>query len=286
MPKSETFGVLFGRLVRGKRGIEGLSQDKLALAAGLTKARISDLETGKIANPHAATIDAICVALNVSREERSGCYAVPDATLPKRLLENLALRFGCNNPHASEADLETFLRNKAEEFREMQARLAQITAGEGEVTKFLMGANQALEEGDFELADERLASAEIIQLTSTTVALKRQSDLRSARGQAALLAGEVMTATAHWEAAANYFHFLDPGTEAETRCNYCDELRAYGYRYRSAPALTAAAAALKCQTARNRDPLSAPKRDPLIRGVERRCAEPLRSAAHRRGVRR
>jgi hypothetical protein len=34
-----------------------------------------------------------------------------------------------------------------------------------------------------------------------------------------------------------------------------------------------------CQPARNRDPLSAPKRDPLIAVVERRGAEPLRSAA-------
>jgi DNA-binding XRE family transcriptional regulator len=52
----DRFGVQFGRLVREKRGIEGLSQDGLAERSDLTKARISDIETGKIANPHVRTI--------------------------------------------------------------------------------------------------------------------------------------------------------------------------------------------------------------------------------------
>src|SRR5262245_10426582 len=60
----DPFGVLFGRLVREKRGIEGLSQDGLAERSGLPKARISEIETGKIANPQARTVDALCVALN------------------------------------------------------------------------------------------------------------------------------------------------------------------------------------------------------------------------------
>jgi transcriptional regulator with XRE-family HTH domain len=48
----ERFGVLFGRLVREKRAIEGLSQDGLAEKTSLTKARISDIENGKIASAH------------------------------------------------------------------------------------------------------------------------------------------------------------------------------------------------------------------------------------------
>jgi transcriptional regulator with XRE-family HTH domain len=246
LPNSETFGVLFGRLVRAKRGIESLSQDGLAGEAGLTKARISDLETGKIANPHASTVDALCVALNISREERMECYAAAGASLPPRLLETLALRFGYDNPQAAETDLEAFLKNKAEEFRQMQARLAQITAVEAEVAELLTAANRALEEGDFDLADRRLAEAEGVQLATTTlVALERQCELRFARGQAALLAGDVATAVSHWEAAAKFFRYLARTTEAEKRFAYCDELRAYGYRYRSVPALKAAAAGLQ-----------------------------------------
>jgi transcriptional regulator with XRE-family HTH domain len=88
------FGVLFGRLVREKRGIEGLSLDGLAEKSGLTKARISDIETGKVANPQAKTVDALCVALNISREERAACHTAPASGLPSRLLRKLAQHFG------------------------------------------------------------------------------------------------------------------------------------------------------------------------------------------------
>jgi transcriptional regulator with XRE-family HTH domain len=80
----DCFGVLFGRLVREKRGIEGLSQDGLAEKSGLAKARISDIETGKIANPQTRTVDALSVALNISREERAACHASPASDLPPR----------------------------------------------------------------------------------------------------------------------------------------------------------------------------------------------------------
>jgi transcriptional regulator with XRE-family HTH domain len=39
--------------------------------SGLTEARISEIETGKISNPQAKTIDALRVAMNISREERA-----------------------------------------------------------------------------------------------------------------------------------------------------------------------------------------------------------------------
>jgi ribosome-binding protein aMBF1 (putative translation factor) len=55
----EGFGALFGRLVLEKRGIEGLSQDDLADKSGLHKARISDIENGKIAKPQATTRSAL-----------------------------------------------------------------------------------------------------------------------------------------------------------------------------------------------------------------------------------
>ena len=246
LPNSASFGVLFGRLVREKRGVEGLSQDALAARAELTKARISNLETGKTDNPRAATVDALCVALNISRDERSACYSRTGPDLPPRLLENLALRFDCDHPDSSEAELEAFLQNKADEFREMQARLAKITAAEGHVADLAATAAQALGEGDFQLADLRLAEAETVQFESTTLAaLDRQCELRFARGQAALLAGDVATATAHWETAANYFHHFDRAVEAERRFAYIGDLRAYGYRYRNAPALAVAVVALQ-----------------------------------------
>src|ERR1700722_14651538 len=242
----ESFGGLFGRLVRDKRGIEGLSQDDLAGKSDLTKARISEIETGKINNPQAKTVDALCIALNVSREERDACRVITGPRLPPRLLENLALRFGHGNPDALEDELETFLKEKAVEFREMQERLRQINAADGQIVQLLAAANTALEEGDFQVADDRLAEAEDAQLVSTTLpALERQYKLRFERGHAAMLAGEIGTAVQHWEKAANYFHFLDQETEAEKRFEYCTRLREYGYRYRNVETLYAAGNALE-----------------------------------------
>jgi transcriptional regulator with XRE-family HTH domain len=242
----ESFGVLLGRLVRDKRGIESLSQDDLSGKTGLTKARISEIETGKINNPQARTIDALCVALNISRQEREACRVLTGPRLPPRLLENLALRFGHSNPDASEDELEAFLKEKAVEFREFQERLAQIDAAEGRIADFLAAANAALEEGDFQLADKRLAEAEDAQLASTTLpALEKQYRLRFERAHASLLGGEISNAAQHWETAANYFHFVDKAAEAEKRYEYCTRLREYGYRYRNVEALRAAKDALE-----------------------------------------
>ncbi|MEM7295318.1 MAG: tetratricopeptide repeat protein [Pseudomonadota bacterium] len=70
-----TFGELFGQLVRNKRGIEGLSQEALAAKAfgdSAKKTRVSELESGKIPNPRAVTIDAYKVALDITEEEVAG----------------------------------------------------------------------------------------------------------------------------------------------------------------------------------------------------------------------
>src|SRR6266702_173970 len=242
----ESFGVLFGRLIRDKRGIEGLSQDNLAGKSDLTKARISDIETGKINNPQARTVDALCIALNISKEERDACRVITGPRLPPRLLENLALRFGHSNPDASEDELEAFLKEKALEFREFQERLAQLNVVEGQITVFLAAANEALEEGDFQTADQRLAEAEDAQLATTTLpALEKQCRLTFERGHAALLGGEIRNAVQHWKRAANYFNFLDTEIEAEKRFEYSTRLREYGYRYRDVEALCQAGNALE-----------------------------------------
>ncbi len=240
------FGASFGRLVREKRGIEGLSQEELAAEAGVTKARISDLENGKINNPQARTVDALCVALNISREERASCHSQTGLTLPPLLLENLALRFGHGNPKALEGDLVAFLNEQAVGFAAMQKRLAAMDAAGSAVAELIADASAALEGGNFRGADAKLAEAEGAQLTSTTLpALEGQHRLRFERGNAALLAGDVGPAAAHWEAAANYFHFFDAEAEATRRYEYSVLLREHAYRYKNAEALYAAEAALR-----------------------------------------
>lgn len=240
------FGASFGRLVREKRGIEGFSQEELAERADMAKARISDLENGKINNPQARTVDALCVALNISRDERAGCYDQTGLALPPLLLENLALRFGHGNPNALEGELVAFLNEQALEFAAMQKRLAAMDAASSSITELAAKASAALEIGDFRGADAKLAEAEGAQLGLTTLpAVEGQYRLRFERGNAALLAGDVAAAAAHWEAAANYFHFFDAQIEADRRYEGSILLREHAYRYRNADALLAAQAALR-----------------------------------------
>jgi transcriptional regulator with XRE-family HTH domain len=241
----EQFGVTFGRLVREKRGIEGLSQDDLAERSALTKARISEIETGKVANPHARTVDALCVALNISREERARCYAGPDASvatqLPFPLLEKLARHFGRDVPDATEDELVAFLMAKAEEFREMRQRLTALAAPEGRISELINAANAAIGEGEFKTADDLLKEAETVQLQSSTiVVVKRQAQLRIERGNAALVIGDIETAVSHFERSSQYFSGIDEEHEGTNRHECATLLRYYGYRYRSPGALKAA----------------------------------------------
>jgi transcriptional regulator with XRE-family HTH domain len=240
------FGVLFGRLVRQKRGIEGLSQDRLAEKSGLTKARISDIETGKIANPQAKTVDALCVALDITREERAACHPAPASGLPSRLLEKLARHFGRDMPDATEQELEAFLMAKAEEFREMRKRLEKLAETEGRISELIKAANAAIGEGDFETADDLLKGAEAVQLQSSTiVALKKQAELRTERGNAALVSGDVAAAAGHFERSSSYFSGVDAELEASNRHECATLLRYYGYRYKSSKALYEAQKALQ-----------------------------------------
>lgn len=243
----DPFGVLFGRLVREKRGVEGLSQDGLADKTGLTKARISDIETGKIANPQAKTVDALCVALDISRDERAACHSAPaSGLLPARLLEKLARQFGADMPEATEEELEAFLMAKAEEFREMRERLGKLAAAESRISELVNAANAALGEGNFETADGLLNEAEAVQMQSSTiVALKKQAELRIERGKATLVNGEVASAAAHFELSSRYFSGIEPTLEAENRHECAMQLRYYGYRYKNAEALYEARTALQ-----------------------------------------
>ncbi len=165
--------------------------------------------------------------------------------LPPRLLENLAFRFGFTHANALPEELEAFLRDKSVEFAALQLRLSQMQIIEGAVSTLIASADAALQAGDFQRADQHLQEAEQVQLTSATVAaVAKQSELRAARAQAALLSGDVGVAATHWAMAATYFQPFDRNKEAETRYAACDELRGHGYRYRSVAALLSAETAL------------------------------------------
>jgi transcriptional regulator with XRE-family HTH domain len=243
---TEMDGVKFGRLVRDKRGTKGLSQDRLAMKSGLTKARISEIETGKVPTPQAKTIETLCVALGITWEERAACYTAPASSLPSRLLEKLVRHFGRDMPDATEDEQEAFLTAKAEELGEMRKRLAKLAETEGRISELIKAANEAIGEGGFETADDLLKEAEAVQLQSSTiVALKKQAELRIERGNAALLSGDIAVAASHFERSSRYFSGVDAEPEATNRHECATLLRYYGYRYKSSLALYEARKALE-----------------------------------------
>lgn len=240
------FGVLFGRLVRDKRGVEALSQDSLSENSGLTKARISEIERGKIANPQIKTIDALCVALNISGAERAACHIAAAPDLPPRLLADLTRRFGRDMPNATEEESHAFLLAKAEEFQAMRKRLERMAEAEDRISELIRAASAALGQGDFVTADSLMEEAEAVQLqASTIVALKKQAQLRIERGNSALVGGDIDLAAEHFERSSRYFSGVDAMLEAENRHECAMLFRYYGYRYKNPAALYAAKHALQ-----------------------------------------
>ena len=64
-------GRKFGSLVKRRRGVESLTQQQLAVLAfgdEGRKARISELENGRVPNPQSKTVDALLVSLNFSEK--------------------------------------------------------------------------------------------------------------------------------------------------------------------------------------------------------------------------
>lgn len=137
-----TFGEAFGALVRRKRKVAGLNQNQLAEDAFGTSAkvrRISELENGLVANPQPKTIDPLISVLAITHEELEACLAdtpwQPDPELERAfrearaLIEGAAARFELARPHASLAEIEDHLREKALEWQALRARRVGIPEG-------------------------------------------------------------------------------------------------------------------------------------------------------------
>lgn len=67
-------GAAFGDVLRHLRLRAGLTQEELAERAGLSARGISDLERGVRRSPHAATVDALADALELSADERESFH--------------------------------------------------------------------------------------------------------------------------------------------------------------------------------------------------------------------
>ncbi|MFT5945632.1 MAG: tetratricopeptide (TPR) repeat protein [Yoonia sp.] len=218
-----TFGELLGQLIYTKRKILGLTQIQLAEdaygSAGKTR-RISELESGKVANPHPKTIDPIIVTLGITEEELANCAAEsnvkPDPALElayseaQTLIDELAAQFEYRNKNASLSDLEEFLIAKARELAELKEKLGDIEVPEDQVSDLKEAAVNALFEGEYAKVDQLLKEAEHIQQETQTLSqIGKQAELRILRGDTHFFSGNLADCFEMYKGAALYYEPFD-----------------------------------------------------------------------------
>lgn len=226
----QTSGEALGQLILQKRRAAGLTQTQLAEDAYETSAkvrRISELESGKVANPHPATIDPIIVALGITDEELERCARQGSEGAPtdldeafrsaRNLIEAIAKKFEHDNPNASLSELDDFLRAKATEWRALKERIQQIEAPDVEIDKLREDAVEALARGDFDAVDSFLAEAEERhQEVSTLAAVEKQAQIRITRADTSLLRSDYDKALESYRIAARFFQPFDIERMIET----------------------------------------------------------------------
>ncbi len=240
-----SFGTRFGALVKQRRGVEGLTQQELAVLAfheESSKARISELENGRVPNPRQRTVDALVVALNLSAADLASCRKpsvpeLPDGFLATigitaELVEALSWNFGLENPKASDLEYKQFLRNKVAELAQLQARIGALGEANERISNIMTAAQHEINQGQFDVADELLDSAEEIQQEEHTLAqVRKQADIRATRASAALLKGDAERAFSHYHRAAEFFAPFDQYEGGKMRTEYGQTLFRHGFSY-------------------------------------------------------
>ncbi|MEM9676464.1 MAG: hypothetical protein AAF890_00275 [Pseudomonadota bacterium] len=154
--------------------------------------------------------------------------------LPDPLLLSLAKQFGYSATASDQSALISFLEDKAEDYKKMQTRIAELAAEDARMANILSAVEGALEAGHFEEADSLLADAEDIQQENKTLLeVRKQANLRVERGRAALLNGKTDQAFEHFKQASAYFEPFDPNEASEQRLTLGDDLFQHGLRYGS-----------------------------------------------------
>jgi transcriptional regulator with XRE-family HTH domain len=218
-----TFGHALGELIFQKRMAAGLSQLQLsedAFGSAAKTRRISELETGSVAQPHLKTINPIINALGITDAEIEACakQAVeaidPDLDRAFRearnLLDALAAQFEHARPEATLPELDDFLRAKAREWRSLRDRISEIEGLDEIISALKVEAAEALANGEFERVDEVLALAEQQHQESRTLKeVRSQALIRISRGDAALLGEKLDVALQHYNAAVQFFAPFD-----------------------------------------------------------------------------
>lgn len=218
-----TFGAALGALIKQKRKIAGLTQLQLsedAFQSSKKVRRISELETGLVADPNPKTIDPLIVALKISDEELAQCMRAsdyqPDADLEaayrdaKTLIDALLYQFEHDNPDAGFEEIHAFLKAKAKDWRELRERIQTLEGTETELAHLKSEAMSALEQGDFDAADQYLEKAEeLSQTEQTLIEISKLAAIRITRGDVKLLSGDRKGACNNYIAASEFFRAFD-----------------------------------------------------------------------------
>lgn len=239
-----TFGARFGALIKQRRGVEGLTQEALAVRAfgdEASKSRISELENGRVANPHQRNVDALVVALGLTESDVASCHRPRVPLLPSRFAESIGLTqelvdalswsFGFAKPKATSHEYQEFLKYKAQELRSLQSRIG-LLGEDPRIAALLSAATTEIDQGQFAKADELLGAAEDMQQSKYTLKeVVKQADIRRARGDAALLGADSATAYGHYKVAAKFMAAFDPLRAAQDRHENAGKLFLYGRRF-------------------------------------------------------
>ncbi len=242
-----SFGVLFGSLIRQLREDASLSAGELALRAfgdEAKRSRISELENGKVKNPQAKTITALAKyfdlnaaqieALRQEKVEVTASLQVPsaDINLPQELLENLAQRFGIDNPNRPPAALSAFLKQKAEEFNELKSATEALPQSDERVANIRAAAEDAIERGDFDEARARLDDAIEIEIRDhALVSASKVADMLELKAKSYLLEGDSESAAATFTRAAKMVAPFDELEGARRSFLSGFSLNQHGLRY-------------------------------------------------------
>ncbi len=218
----KSFGKLLGALIKQKRMAQGLTQLQLsedAYGTGNRVRRISELETGSVANPHPKTVDPIISVLAITEEEIEECAKAAGGQIEddlsrayleaSNLIEALLYRFDHNNPEASLLEVDEFLKAKATEWRQLQKKIQQFEASDERVETLKRDAMAALNDGDFLSATKFLSEAEEFQLEKEVLKnVSKLVELRVLKAQVDLFAGDKDQAVKKFiEAASSYAPF-------------------------------------------------------------------------------
>ena len=137
--------------------------------------------------------------------------------LTRAQTEAILKNFGHENVPADQWAAK--LNESAQRLEELEARLGAPSNDEPEIANLLQAAKAAIDEGDFDEADNLLSEAEERDLEEGQRRIKRSARSRAQRGDLAFAAGRFLDAAEHYAAAAERIKPLDPLDWARLKYN-------------------------------------------------------------------